>query len=96
MVAPVATTNLATANNGNGTTASTSNTNLTANNQATKLAGSKKATKNSSKTTAKKNDVKKAQVNQKLDKSSMSITALAGAALVGALGITYSSKKRHN
>lgn len=96
LVAPVATTNLATANNGNGTTASTSNTNLTANNQATKLAGSKKATKNSSKTTAKKNDVKKAQVNQKLDKSSMSITALAGAALVGALGITYSSKKRHN
>lgn len=58
-----------------------------------------KATKadNSEKSVVKAGTVaKKSESSQKVDQSSMSIVALTTTALLGTLGITYSSKKRHN
>lgn len=75
----------ATTNNGTQTSVAS-----TADNKATKA-------DNSEKSVVKAGTVaKKSESSQKVDQSSMSIVALAATALLGTLGITYSSKKRHN
>jgi hypothetical protein len=69
---------------------------VSANSQATKADNNKKSApaKKTDTTVAKKQTTKKA--SQKVDQSSMSIVALAATALLGAVGITYSTKKHHN
>ena len=75
----------ATTNNGTQTSVAS-----TADNKATKA-------DNSEKSVVKAGTVaKKSESSQKVDQSSMSIVALTTTALLGTLGITYSSKKRHN
>lgn len=87
-VAPVVTQTAAvaaTTNNGTQTRVAS-----TADNKATKA-------DNNEKSVVKADTVaKKSESSQKVDQSSMSIVALAATALLGTLGITYSSKKRHN
>ena len=66
-------------------------------NKATKTDNSKKSATKADVTVAKKQaPAKKSESSQKVNQSSMSIVALAATALLGTLGITYSSKKRHN
>lgn len=65
--------------------------------KATKADNSKKSATKADTTVAKKHaSAKKSDSAQKVNQSSMSIVALAATALLGTLGITYSSKKRHN
>ncbi|MBB1078403.1 hypothetical protein H5S09_00910 [Limosilactobacillus sp. STM2_1] len=66
-------------------------------NKATKADDSKKSATKADVTVAKKQSpTKKNESSQKVNQSSMSIVALAATALLGTIGITYSSKKRHN
>ena len=76
----------ATTNNGTQTSVAS-----TADNKATKKSVVKAGT-----VAKKQTPAKKSESSQKVDQSSMSIVALAATALLGTLGITYSSKKRHN
>ena len=65
--------------------------------KATKADNSEKSATKADTTVAKKQaPAKKNDSSQKVNQSSMSIVALAATALLGTLGITYSSKKRHN
>ena len=89
----------ATTNNGtttNNNSATTTPVATTAN-KATKADNSKKSATKADVTVAKKQSpAKKNESSQKVNQSSMSIVALAATALLGTIGITYSSKKRHN
>lgn len=65
--------------------------------KATKADNREKSAIKADTTVAKKQaPTKKNDSSQKVNQSSMSIVALAATALLGTLGITYSSKKRHN
>lgn len=85
--APVVSTTSAVA----ATTNSNANPVATANNKATMADNSKKTT-----TTAADKHTATKTATQKVNQSSMSIVALAATALLGAVGITYNAKKRHN
>ena len=92
--APVVTqtaTVAATTNNGTQTSVAS-----TADNKATKADNSEKSVVKADTVAKKQTPAKKSESSQKVDQSSMSIVALAATALLGTLGITYSSKKRHN
>ncbi|UNL36949.1 hypothetical protein G8B26_06080, partial [Limosilactobacillus reuteri] len=93
-VAPVVTQTaavVATANNGTQTPVAS-----TADNKATKADNNEKSVVKADTVAKKQVPAKKSESSQKVDRSSMSIVALAATALLGTLGITYSSKKRHN
>jgi len=93
-VAPVVTQTAAvaaTTNNGTQTPAAS-----TADNKATKADNNEKSVVKADTVAKKQAPAKKSESSQKVDRSSMSIVALAATALLGTLGITYSSKKRHN
>ena len=77
----------------NGTQTSVAST---ADNKATKADNSEKSVVKAGTVAKKQTPAKKSESSQKVDQSSMSIVALAATALLGTLGITYSSKKRHN
>lgn len=105
VAAPVVTQTAAVAATTNNGTAVNNNTNtntqtpvLATANEATKAGNSKKsATKKADVTVAQKQaPAKKGESTQKVNKSSMSVVALAATALLGTVGIAYSSKKRHN
>lgn len=81
----------ATTNNGTQTSVAS-----TADNKATKADNSEKSVVKAGTVAKKQTPAKKSESSQKVDQSSMSIVALAATALLGTLGITYSSKKRHN
>ena len=81
----------ATTNNGTQTPVAS-----TADNKATKADNSEKSVVKADTVAKKQTPAKKSESSQKVDQSSMSIIALAATALLGTLGITYSSKKRHN
>lgn len=81
----------ATTNNGTQTSVAS-----TADNKATKADNSEKSVVKADTVAKKQTPAKKSESSQKIDQSSMSIVALAATALLGTLGITYSSKKRHN
>ncbi len=81
----------ATTNNGTQTSVAS-----TADNKATKADNSEKSVVKADTVAKKQTPAKKSESSQKVDQSSMSIVALAATALLGTLGITYSSKKRHN
>ena len=93
-VAPVVTQTAAvaaTTNNGTQTPVAS-----TADNKATKADNNEKSVVKADTVAKKQAPAKKSESSQKVDRSSMSIVALAATALLAALGITYSSKKRHN
>lgn len=93
-VAPVVTQTAAvaaTTNNGTQTRVAS-----TADNKATKADNNEKSVVKADTVAKKQTPAKKSESSQKVDQSSMSIVALAATALLGTLGITYSSKKRHN
>lgn len=93
-VAPVVTQTAAvaaTTNNGTQTPVAS-----TADNKATKADNNEKSVVKADTVAKKQAPAKKSESSQKVDRSSMSIVALAATALLGTLGITYSSKKRHN
>lgn len=93
-VAPVVTQTAAvaaTTNNGTQTPVAS-----TADNKATKADNNEKSVVKADTVAKKQAPAKKSESSQKVDQSSMSIVALAATALLGTLGITYSSKKRHN
>lgn len=93
-VAPVVTQTAAvaaTTNNGTQTPVAS-----TADNKATKADNNEKSVVKADTVAKKQAPAKKSESSQKVDRSSMSIIALAATALLAALGITYSSKKRHN
>ncbi|MCC4499681.1 hypothetical protein [Limosilactobacillus reuteri] len=81
----------ATTNNGTQTSVAS-----TADNKATKADNSEKSVVKAGTVAKKQTPAKKSESSQKVDQSSMSIVDLAATALLGTLGITYSSKKRHN
>ena len=68
----------------------------TADNKATKADNNEKSVVKADTVAKKQASAKKSESSQKVNQSSMSIVALAATALLGTLGITYSSKKRHN
>lgn len=93
-VAPVVTQTAAvaaTTNNGTQTPVAS-----TADNKATKADNNEKSVVKADTVAKKQAPAKKSESSQKVDRSSMSIVALAATALLATLGITYSSKKRHN
>ena len=81
----------ATTNNGTQTPVAS-----TTDNKATKADNNEKSVVKADTVAKKQASAKKSESSQKVNQSSMSIVALAATALLGTLGITYSSKKRHN
>lgn len=99
-VAPVATTVNQTAAVKATPAAASETSSATANNtKATKAAGSEKSAVTTKKDDNKANAVKqtaKKEATKNVAQSSMSLVALAATALLGTVGLTYSTKKRHN
>lgn len=91
--APVVTQTAAVAATNSGTQTPVAST---ADNKATKADNNEKSVVKADTVAKKQASAKKSESSQKVNQSSMSIVALAATVLLGTLGITYSSKKRHN